>query len=284
MCRPAALADDSDINYHCLTPFEGCEVTVTGGQLPTGYVWGEAVPAAWWNIGEQYGDTIARDMVNRIPLSTATATHRGDLPPGQTVESAAYTAPLWCSGTATLYGIETELYAPPAEWRGALARKFFYMAVCYPSRVFTPRGYMIFEGGSYPALTRYAAGMFMEWHRDYPVDETEVMLDHTARDLQGSSNPFVQSPELADYLWGDKAGTPYSTEGEAPALHGTYSMADSEIWLRSPHIPADAVWSIDGHRVDGERVATSTLGTGRHTLTYTCADGESGYLSITITP
>lgn len=283
MARPRVLPADGDISYSTLTPFEGTQVTVTAGRLPAGYVWGEAVPALWWSIGSLYGDTIARDMVNRIPMSTATATHRGDLPPGRSVESAGYTAPLWCSGTATLSGIETELYAPPAEWRGALARKFFYMAACYPSNVFTPRGYMIFAGGSYPALTSYAAAMFMEWHRDYPVDETEIALDRLAREWQGSGNPFVLSPELADYLWGDKADTPYSTEGATPALHGSYRMADGEIWLHSPHIPTDAVWSVDGRRVSGNRLTTAELGAGHHTLAYTCG-GEKGYLTITICP
>ena len=56
--------------------------------------------------------------------------------------------------------------------------------------------------------------MYMLWHNDDPVDATEIARDNLRAGIQGNNNPFVTHPELADYLWGEKAGEIYRpTEG-----------------------------------------------------------------------
>ena len=66
-------------------------------------------------------------------------------------------------------------------------------------------------------------------------------------------------------------------------LHSTYTMGDDRIYLISPHVPADAVWSIDGTPAMSDSYTPAELGVGEHHLTYTSkSTGSSGRLMIKI--
>ncbi|MCM1163047.1 MAG: endonuclease [Muribaculaceae bacterium] len=280
---PSRLCPDAELTLSLAHPFTGVEIRVEQGVLPPGYTHGEAVPASWWTHGE-YADTLTRDLVNWLPLTSDIVTHRRDLPPGRQVESVEYTTPLWSAGVTNIEGIDTELYVPPEAWKGALARIYFHMCVRYPSGFRAPVAYMMFTRNAYPGLTDYAISLLMEWHRQYPPDAREMETDDMKQRLQGSGNPFVSHPELAEYLWGDKQGEPYDAGEDRVALHSIYRLADEWIYLFSPHIPAGAEWYVDGRSVGtAERVSTRQLGVGAHDLMFVKA-GRKGRVMIKIEP
>ena len=284
-CHPARLPRAADMTFTVTDPFTATEVSVTGGRLPDGYVSGQSVPAVWWSENHAYGDTVALAIVNWMPLGRDAARHRRDLPPARTVGQVSFANAWWSAGTATLYGIETEVYAPPEAWRGALARKYFYMTTLYHSRILTPRAYMMLTADPYPGLTSYATDLLMEWHRACPPDAAEAEANDRAELLQGNRNPFVDLPDLAEHIWGDRKDTPYGgSEGTPLPLRSTYTTADRWIYLTSPHIPTDAVWSIDGRPERADKVSVTSLGKGAHHLTYTSASTRTtGRVMINIT-
>lgn len=280
-CRPDRIVEQREITRVFRDHFNGVDVSVTGGVMPDGYVAGELVPSLWWSEVDIYGDTIARDLYNLIPMTRETVSLRGDIPPGQPTE-LTFSNPWWSVGQGQLFGSMTRLYSPPESLRGQLARTFFYMAVMYPHYVFTPQGMMVMSG-EYPYMTPYAVGLFTQWAREYPVGPTEAESTAYASGLQGGSNPFVEIPGLMEYLWGDRAGDVFSIEGERTPLHSTYISADDRVYLYSPAIPADASWSIDGRMADADSYSTRELGAGVHHLEYTSrSTGETGRVMIKI--
>lgn len=280
--RPARLCLPQEMDFTVTDPFGGTDVRLTHGSLPEGYVHGQTVPAVWWDDGGGYGDTVGRDLINYLPLGPDVALHRRDLPPGRSVDTPDFTSPRWQAGVSTIEGIDVGVYAPPAEWRGALARIYFYMATVYPSPLLRPGAFMMFTPTPWPGLTPYAAEMLLEWHAEWPPSQGEVMANDRAEALQGSRNPFVDYPSLPSYLWGDRAGEAFGLPGEPMPLHSTYAMSDQWIWLISPHVPASASWTIDGRGVTANPMSTSDAGAGTHRLAYT-AEGSRGYVMIRIT-
>ena len=281
-CRPPALADNGNISYTLYDPFTGNEVSIVDGEYPPDYAAATLVPVDWWLASDEYGDTLRNDLNNFIPLTIETLHARRDKIPATLAEvTGQYDR--WAIGRALRYGTKVDAYAPPSEMRGRLARAFFYMAVMYPNSLFKPTAYMMLSG-SYPYLLADASAMLVGWARQYPADDAEREWAEYAAGVQGGCNPFTVIDDLYEYIWGDRSGEVYSVAGERVPLHSTYGLTAGErVELYSPHVPADAVWSIDGIVAESSSYDPADLGVGEHNLTYASAStGEKGRVMIKI--
>ena len=82
-------------------------------------------------------------------------------------------------------------YSPPLSAKGDVARIIFYLNVRY--------GLDISKVGSLE--------MFKEWNEIDPVDPYEVRRNNIVYKYQKNRNPFVDYPELVEYIYGDKTST-----------------------------------------------------------------------------
>ena len=281
--RPVRMADRSGLNFTMCDEFSGVQIEVKSGQLPHGYVWSTFVPSAWWSEAtEKYGEAVGNDVYNLLPLTEDVDTRRGDLTPGY-VTTPLFDGLLWSVGRSEIYGIETDLYSPPEALRGELARAFFYMSMIYPAGVWTPRGYMVMTSAAYPGLTEYAVQLLLGWHREHAPSAMEEAKNKRGEELQGNRNPFVDYPELAEYLWGTHKGESFIIEGEPQPLRSAYALRTDRVDLCSPEIPADAEWTVDGLAVTSASIPAIDLGAGSHKLEYRVrSTGERGMVMIKI--
>lgn len=282
-CRPVTLTTFKSLDGCVDDPFNGAQVMISDGKLPDGYQWGNLVSARWWRmVPDLYGDTVSRDLYNLLPLGSDVVEWRADRPVGEVV-TPSYSNALWSAGLGLLGGEEFECYWPPEALRGRLARTYFYMSTLYHADLWAPEAYLMMSSETWPGLSGYAAGMLVDWHRSWPAGADEIRLNELGERLQGNRNPFVDYPELAEYLWGAHKDENFEIEGEPKALKGTYRLSEERIDLYSPYIPSDAVWTVDGLSVDGAWVMASGLGLGMHRLDYSSASsGERGRLTINI--
>ncbi len=44
--------------------------------------------------------------------------------------------------------------------------------------------------------------MLLQWCRQDPVSQKEIDRNNVVEQYQGNRNPFVDFPELAEYVWG----------------------------------------------------------------------------------
>lgn len=280
--RPSRQWNLAEYSATIFDPFNGRYIQVVSGKLPDVYNWGTIVPDVWWEYSPEIREKVASDFYNLIPLDQYVRQYRDDMIPGM-VTDMVYENDFWSAGRGSIYGIATDLYSPPVSMRGELARTFFYIAIMYPSNIWTPRGFMMMDTNSYPVFNSYAAALLMEWHKSYPVSDSEHLKNEIGEKLQGNCNPFVVYPDLPDYLWGDKSGENFVVDGEPVALRSRYSMTDERIDLISPYIPSDAVWYVDDILAHSTKYKPSDLGRGEHDLKYHSAStGEKGYLRIVI--
>ena len=48
--------------------------------------------------------------------------------------------------------------------------------------------------------------LMLKWHRDDPVSEKELKRNNAIYAHQKNRNPFIDYPELVEYIWGNKKG------------------------------------------------------------------------------
>lgn len=56
--------------------------------------------------------------------------------------------------------------------------------------------------------------MLMEWTRLDPVSEKEIKRNDAVYGIQGNRNPFIDHPELAEYIWGSLQGQQWNGTGQ----------------------------------------------------------------------
>ncbi len=167
-------------------------------------------PKSWWGGSTSVGAYV--DLNHLYPSEAAANMAKSNYPLGEvdTAEKVKFE-----NGISTVgYPVTGQgggcpwVFEPDDEYKGDFARTYFYMATCYQDLTWKYT-YMVSQN-LYPTLTGWAAQMLMRWHKKDPVSEKEIDRNNMIYQIQNNRNPFIDRPELADYLWGDKVGTAYT--------------------------------------------------------------------------
>ena len=105
------------------------------------------------------------------------------------------------------YGLDD--YIGPAagtagSWHGDVARSLFYMACRY--------NVLSLANGNLPDTTLYQIGdlaTLLTWNHSDPSDDFEMHRNNVVYTWQINRNPFIDYPDLADYIWGPNTGQPW---------------------------------------------------------------------------
>ena len=121
-------------------------------------------------------------------------------------------------GKSTYNGYSAKVFEPDDEYKGDFARIYFYMVTCYKSDVSNWPGcdQLDYQDNQYKAFSDWSMQMLMEWHRADPVSPKELIRNEGVYEKQGNRNPFVDHPELAEYIWGTKQHTAWTDGGDTP--------------------------------------------------------------------
>ncbi|MDO4970753.1 MAG: endonuclease [Bacteroidales bacterium] len=111
-------------------------------------------------------------------------------------------------GNCTAPGYSGKVWEPDDEYKGDFARTYFYMATRYNTQIANWNGNgtagQILDGTSYPVYKSWYLNLMLKWHRQDPVSEKEIKRNNAAFGLQNNRNPYIDHPELVEYIWGDK--------------------------------------------------------------------------------
>ena len=87
------------------------------------------------------------------------------------------------SGSSNTGGTSDDLFEPPAEHKGNVARALFYFSVRYKIRI--------------PSSEEL---VLRRWNDLDPVDDAEMKRNEQIHNAQGNRNPFIDFPQLANYI------------------------------------------------------------------------------------
>lgn len=103
------------------------------------------------------------------------------------------------------------VYEPIDEYKGDIARSFFYMETRY---LFDSVGFSSTQDMTLRSQLRpWAQEMLQRWHALDPVSEKEIARNNAIYGIQHNRNPFIDHPELVELIWGnDSASQTFTTE------------------------------------------------------------------------
>ena len=180
-----------------------------------------SVAKSWWggNKNNAYCD------IHHLNPSDQTANSRKSNYPLGELTSVSWDNGVTFVGKANIDGSSMNAYEPCDEYKGDFARVFMYMFTCYQDLTWEYT-WMNYENSTYPTLKPWAVTMLLKWHKQDPVSEKEVNRNNAVHAVQGNRNPFVDYPQLADYVWGDSINYVFHLTGEVE--EGTGNTPDTQ--------------------------------------------------------
>lgn len=181
------------------------------------------LPKSWWGHNDNNPQTMYSDLMHVFPTDPDVNYLRSAYPysevanPTQTIEGSDCKV-----GNSTFPGYSNTAFEPADEYKGDLARIYFYMITCYNDVNFSQNTYpdgstnvFSYIGGK-PVFTDFAKNLFLKWHRQDPVSDRERHRNDAVQAIQGNRNPFVDIPDLAEYIWGTKQGEMFTFGANDP--------------------------------------------------------------------
>ncbi len=160
-------------------------------------------PKSWW--GGTDNDAY-KDLHHLNPANCKANGPKSNNPPGIVVTITNQVNTIFKLGKNDAYGSFT-VYEPDDEYKGDFARAYFYIATAYENFTWDASKTSDFlDNSSYLEFKPWLQQVLIAWHRADPVSEKEINRNNLVSDIQHNRNPFIDYPELAEYIWGNKAG------------------------------------------------------------------------------
>jgi endonuclease I len=187
-----------------------------------------SVANSWWDGTK---NAAYKDLHHLNPADAIANNRKSNFPLG-IVSTETYSNGVTIVGkpaNSADFGGASYVYEPCDEYKGDFARVFFYMFTTYEDMTWGTRfTWMYTEGEKYPMLKPWAYNLLLEWSRQDPVSEKEIARNDAVYSVQGNRNPFIDFPDLAEYIWGDSKDDLFYVEGD----HSGDATKEPE--LRSP--------------------------------------------------
>lgn len=136
----------------------------------------------------------------------------GECANGTTLSSSGGVKALGKLGKSTFSGYSGTVFEPDDAYKGDFARTYFYMAAAYKDKISSWSSDML-AGNSYPAYKTWAVNLLLKWHRQDEVSDKEINRNEVVYGYQSNRNPFIDHPELVEYIWGNKVGEAWYANG-----------------------------------------------------------------------
>lgn len=167
-------------------------------------------PKSWWGGLTNVGAYV--DLNHLYPSEMKANTAKSNYPLGEVnrQSSVKFDNGICAVGypVAGQGGGAAFVFEPDDQYKGDFARTYFYMVTCYQDLTWKYT-YMVSQN-LYPTLNQWSVNLLMKWHRDDPVSQKERDRNDAVYGFQNNRNPFIDMPELAEYLWGTKTGETFS--------------------------------------------------------------------------
>ena len=159
-------------------------------------------PKSWFNDASP----MYSDLFHIYPSDGYVNGQRSNLPYGE-VGSATYTSTNGCKKGNNTYGSYTgTVFEPADEYKGDLARTYFYMVTCYENLVASwetneTGADAMLNGTSFPAFEDWSLQMLIDWNDQDPVSQKEIDRNNAIYNIQGNRNPYIDHPEYVCLVW-----------------------------------------------------------------------------------
>jgi len=151
-------------------------------------------PQSWFN-SEPGPDS---DLFHIYPTDGHVNGQRGNYPYGNV------SSPSWTSmnggklGPCINAGYGSTVFEPINEYKGDLARTYFYMTTRYYSE---DAAWSTSGATNKASILPWQMTVLLSWHNQDPVSAKEIARNDSIYKLQNNRNPFIDHPEWVDSTW-----------------------------------------------------------------------------------
>ena len=159
-------------------------------------------PKSWWGGSS---NNAYKDLYNLMPCEQKINSSKSNYAMGEVVNVSNTNG---CTKIGTSSS-GMKLWEPADKWKGDFARGYMYMATAYQN--FTWQGDAapnILQQGAWPTLKQWAYELYIKWAKADDVNDMEFERNEAVSAIQGNRNPYVDFPNLMEYVWGDSIGVP----------------------------------------------------------------------------
>ena len=187
-------------------------------------------PKSWFKDGTP----MYTDLFHLYPPDKYVNNQRGNNPYGETSSTATTYSNGSKLGNSTFPGYSDVVFEPINEYKGDFARTYFYMVTAYENVVNTwntnnSNSSPHLNGTKYPAFNDWTIELLLKWHRQDPVSAKETNRNNAVEKIQDNRNPFIDYPMLAEHIWGNKKGVPWSFTTGVDALKIEFSIGPNPV-------------------------------------------------------
>ena len=199
---------DRDTNTNQVLDMYSNNIRYFDPEHPTASVTGfdieHMLPKSWWggDVNPAYCD-----LYHLVPgdysANRSKSNHAPGIPSDSTFNNGSFV-----TGSGSVYGL-TRVFCPADEYKGDFARAYFYIATCYGDSltwITTGEPGIAMTNEEWQEFRPWLRNLLVSWHRMDPVSEKEKTRAIEVNKIQGNRNPFIDYPELVEYIWGDKQG------------------------------------------------------------------------------
>lgn len=163
-------------------------------------------PKSWWGGAKSQA---YKDLYNLMPCKKEINTTKNNYPMGIVVSGDKGNG--W---TKVGKGDDNNMYWEPADpWKGDFARGYMYMATAYQDYTWKgTQALQILQQGAYPTLQKWAYTLYIQWAKADKPDAIEIKRNNDVAKIQGNRNPYVDFPNLMEYVWGDSTNIAFNPE------------------------------------------------------------------------
>ena len=242
------------------------------------------LPKSWWGgtVNEAY-----KDLYNLNPSDQRANSQKSNYPPGHVKNADKFDNGSFRIAKANTSGYGYICWEPAPEYRGDFARTYFYMATAYEYLTWTAYPQFISDA-TYLMFSDSIQQVLLDWHRADPVSEKELCRADQISSIQGNRNPYIDYPELVEYIWGDQKGqavdlntlTCAFATGFCPDDMGEPEPQIYDTLINLPAITAALVNAIPGGSANS---GIQSNGNASITMGKSSTDGEISFSGLQLT-
>ena len=159
------------------------------------------LPKSWWGGTE---NDAYNDLFHLNPADQVANNNKSNFPPGILNDSNKVNNGTFFMGKDSNWG--GYAFSVTDEYKGDFARAYFYISTAYHDMKWDATYSKYVTNSSYLTFTSYLIEVLLQWHRIDPVSEKEINRLDAISSIQHNRNPFIEYPELVEYIWGNKRG------------------------------------------------------------------------------
>jgi endonuclease I len=188
------------------------------------------------------------DLFHLYPVDGYVNGMRSNYPYGETNN------PSWVStngsktGPCSYPGYSSVIFEPIDEYKGDLARTYFYMLTRYKGKIQNWNSPML----QADSLAVWAKNLLLDWATQDTVSQKEINRNDSIFKIQQNRNPFIDHPEYILYIWG----------GQKPQSADENLLNDSKLWYSEGQVRYSGVsagYKIDISDINGRSIHQSIL-------------------------